>query len=134
MEDLTPEQIVELADSYRRTARALAEFQLTHWPDLSHEQHLDLNAYQNSLLNRSQDLMTFSVRLAFHEAGPMIDAILQATEEARSGLKRISNLTLALNVGAITVALAANIARANPKGIQSALKELGELLKMEGEE
>ncbi|CCH53274.1 hypothetical protein BN8_02356 [Fibrisoma limi BUZ 3] len=131
MEDLTPEQIVELADSYRRTARALAEFQLAHWPELSYEQQLDLNAYQNSLLNRAQDLMTLSVRPAFHEAGKMIEAVRQATTDAQSGLKRIKNLTIALNVGAITVALAASIARANPKGIQTALNELGELLKME---
>ena len=38
---------------------------------------------------------------------------------------------MALNIGAITVALASYVARANLRGIQTALRELGDLLATE---
>ena len=128
MEDLTPEQIVVVANGYRSMARALNEFQMMRWPEFSTEQHLDINAYQNSLLNRAQDLQTMAVRPAFKNTADMVKGIQQATREAKDSLKHIRNLTVALNVGAITVALASYVARANLRGIQTALRELGDLL------
>ncbi|GAB3886259.1 hypothetical protein [Spirosoma agri] len=134
MEDFTPEQIVSIANGYRLMARTLNEFQVMHWPAFTHEQQLDLNAYQNSLLNRAQDLQTQAVRPAFNQASEMAMAIRRATDDAKSGLRHIRNLTIALNVGAITVALAAYVARANLRGIQTALRELGDLLAMDKED
>lgn len=131
MEDLTPEQIVVIANGYRSMARALNEFQVMRWPEFSNEQHLDINAYQNSLLNRAQDLQTMAVRPAFKDTAEMAEGIQRATQEAKDSLKRIHNLTVALNVGAITVALASYVARANLRGIQTALRELGDLLMTE---
>jgi hypothetical protein len=128
MEDLSPEQIVDLANGYRDMARALNEFQVLRWPELTFDQHLDLNAYQNSLLNRAQDLQTLAVRPAFEKAADMVKNIQLATDEAKASLKRIHTISIALNVGAITVALASYVARANLRGIQTALRELGELL------
>jgi hypothetical protein len=134
MEDFTFEQIVSIANGYRTMARALNEFQVMHWPAFTHEQQLDLNAYQNSLLNRAQDLQSLAVRPAFNLAGEMAAAIRQATDDARAGLQHIHTITVALNIGAITVALAAYVARANLRGIQTALRELGDLLALDKEE
>ena len=131
MEDLTPEQIVVIANGYRSMARALNEFQVMRWLEFSTEQHLDINAYQNSLLNRAQDLQTMAVRPAFKNTAEMTEGIQRATQEAKNSLKRIRNLTTALNIGAITVALASYVARANLRGIQTALRELGDLLATE---
>lgn len=133
MEDLTPEQIVVIANGYRSMARALNEFQVMRWLEFSTEQHLDINAYQNSLLNRAQDLQTMAVRPAFRNTTEMAEGIQRATREAKDSLRRIRNLTVALNVGAITVALASYVARANLRGIQTALRELGDLLVAEEE-
>ncbi len=133
MEDFTPEQLVAIANGYRSMARALNEFQVMRWSEFSHEQQLDLNAYQNSLLNRAQDLQTMAVRPAFKNTAEMAEGIQRATQEAKNSLKRIRNLTLALNVGAITVALASYVARANLQGIQTALRELSNLLVTEEE-
>ena len=109
-------------------ARALNEFQLLHWSELTHEQQLDLNAYQNSLLNRAQDLLMRTTRPAFTNAIDMFLLIQQATTDAKASLKHIRNVTVALNVGAITVALASYVARANKQGIQTALRELADLV------
>ena len=131
MEDFTPEQITAITNSYRSMARALNEFQVMRWPEFSHEQQLDLNAYQNSLLNRAQDLQTAAVRPAFKNTTDMVKSIGQAVKDAETSLGHAHNLTVVLNVGAVTVALASYVARANLRGIQTALRELGELLMAE---
>jgi hypothetical protein len=128
MEDFTSEHIAVIANGYRSMARALNEFQSSRWPEFSHEQQLDLNAYQNSLLNRAQDLQSMVARPAFRDAAEMTELILRALHNADYQLKHIRNLTVALNVGAITVALASYVARANLRGIQTALRELNNLL------
>ncbi|MBN8826119.1 MAG: hypothetical protein J0I82_29100 [Spirosoma sp.] len=129
MEDFTPTQLLAITRGYCDMARALNEYQVHHWPELSHEQQLDLNAYQNSLLNRSQDLQSHTVRPAFTNAIDVATQILEATTEAQTSLTRIGDPVVALNVGAITVALAAYVARANLRGIQTALRELEDLVK-----
>ncbi len=130
MEDFTPEQVDGLAAGYCDMARSLNEFQMMHWPELTHEQQLDLNAYQNSLLSRAQDIQLRTTRPAFINAGQVANRIRQATDKARSRLQELDNLPIALNVGAITVALAAYAARANSKGIEIALRELEDLVTM----
>ncbi|GAB4018482.1 hypothetical protein [Spirosoma koreense] len=130
MEDFTAEQLNGIANSYNNVARALNKFQALYWSELTHEQQLDLNAYQTSLLNRLQDIQTRAVRPAFKNATEMATIIRQANDEATLSLQRVTDTALALNIGAITVALASYVGRANLRGIQTALRELGELLKM----
>ena len=131
MEDFTNDQTAGIATGYRSMARALNEYQFMHWPALSHEQHLDLNAYQNSLLNRARDLQDQVTRPAFPNAASVATTIQKATTDARINLKRIGNLTVALNVGAIVVTMAAYVARANTGSMPPLLRELGELLERE---
>lgn len=109
-------------------ARALNEYQVIHWSELSHEQQLDLNAYQNSLLNRAEDLLLQTVRPAFTNAFTLSAGVEKAMTDARVSLNRIRNVAIALNVGALAVALAAYVARADLRGIQTAQRELDHLM------
>lgn len=131
MEDFTPEQLVAVANAYQNMARALNEFQVSNWPSLSFDQHLDLNAYQSSLLNRAQDIQTSAVRPAFKDAAGVVARLQQAIEQAQASLKRLQTINVALNIGAVTVALASYVARANLRGIETALRELSDLLTFE---
>lgn len=112
-------------------ARALNEYQVIHWVELSHEQQLDLNAYQNSLLNRAQDLILRTIRPAYTNTITVSAGIEKAITNARGSLQRIRNVAVALNVGALTVALAAYVARADLRGIQTALRELDDLVTLD---
>ncbi len=112
-------------------ARALNEYQVIHWVELSHEQQLDLNAYQNSLLNRAQDLLSRTARPAYSNTVMVSAGIEKTITDARVSLKRIRNVVVALNVGALTVALAAYVARADLRGIQAAQRELDHLVILE---
>ena len=127
MEDLTFEQINDLASAYCDMARSLNEFQAVHWSQLTHEQQLDLNAYQTSLLDRAQAIQTRTTRPAFTNADQITIRILEGTHKARTSLQQLDDLPVAINVGAITVALAAYAARANARGIELALRELDDL-------
>ena len=131
MEDFTPEQISVIANAYCSMARALNQFQVMRWPEFLYEQQLDLNAYQTSLLNRAHDLQTMAAQPAFQNPAAMTSAIQQAMSNAESSLTHIRNLSVALNIGAVMVALAAYVARANLRGIETALRELSELVKVE---
>jgi hypothetical protein len=131
MEDLTPDQINGITKGYFSMARALNEYQVIHWVELSHEQQLDLNAYQNSLLNRAQDLILRTIRPAYTNTITVSAGIEKAITNARGSLKRIRNVAVALNVGALTVALAAYVARADLRGIQTALRELDDLVTLD---
>lgn len=130
MEDLSLNQITSITASYRNVARSLNAYQVIHWPEFSVEQHVDLNAYQSSLLNRAQDMQTMAVRPAFANTRDLTTRIERATELAESSLTKIEDLTIALNVGAVTVALASYVARADLRGIQIAIQELGELVQI----
>ncbi|GAB3803564.1 hypothetical protein GCM10028819_33660 [Spirosoma humi] len=127
MEDLTLAQINDLASAYCDMARSLNEFQAVHWTQLTHEQQLDLNAYQNSLLDRAQAMQLRTTRPAFTNADQITIRILEGTHKARASLQQLNDLPVAINVGAITVALAAYAARANARGIELALRELDDL-------
>ncbi|GAB2539680.1 hypothetical protein [Spirosoma aerophilum] len=127
MEDFTVEQLEDIAKAYIDMARSLNEFQGNHWSELTFEQQLDLNAYQNSLLNRAQDIQRRTTRPAFMNTERMTTRIKEATTKAKMSLKRLDNLPIALNIGAITVALAAYTARANLRGVDIALRELDNL-------
>ena len=130
MDDFSADQIKRIATGYRNLARSLNEFQVTHWPSLLVDQHVDLNAYQSSLLNRAQDLQTRLVRPAFVSPRDTTAQIKQATDLAKKSLKKIKSLPVALNIGAIVVALTSYVARADPRGIQVALRELNELVQL----
>ncbi len=131
MNDLTPLQRATIVSNYQLMARTLAEFQLVRWTEFSYEQQLDLNAYQNSLLGRAHDLHTRTVNPAVDQGEQLTEAIEQLVQHVRARLQTAINLTLALGLGAMIVALASHVARANRKGIHSAISELQHLLELE---
>lgn len=130
MQDFSSEQISTIASSYDAVALALNQYQVEHWSALTHEQQLDLNAYQNSLLNRIEDILTQRVRPAFEDANDMAATIRQASDDAKAGLQRMTDPVIALNTGAMIVAMASYVARPNLPGIKTALRELDNLMKM----
>ncbi len=131
MESFTDDQLTSLAQQWRTVARLLNAYQALHWAEFSVEQHLDMNACQNSLLNRANDLETGQTRAILNEALPAYDQIMRAVNKAANTLSNAKNLTVSLNIGAMTVALAAATARGHLKSIDIALRELAGLQAME---
>ena len=132
MENFTDAQLRSFAQQWRSVARLLNAYQALHWTAFSVEQHLDMNACQNSLLNRANDLETGQTRAILNEALPAYDQIMDAVNAAILALQGDRSLTTVLTIGAITVALAAATARGHLKNIDAALRELTGLGEVEG--
>lgn len=130
MKSFTDDQLLVLAQQWRVTARTLNSYQTAHWNEFSVEQHLDINTYQNSLLSRAHDLETGQIKAIIHDASPAYSTILTTINQAINYLPKVKDLSIGLNVGAMTVALAAAIARGHLKTIEVTLRELDELRRM----
>lgn len=128
MDYLTPEQLAELATRWERTARCLNDYQAGHWADFSLEQHLDLNAYQSSLLHRAQDLATGLLRPSLNGPAAALAQIELLLTNAQRVLGQAAAPQDVMHLGAVSVALAAAVARSNDRAIQNALRELAALL------
>ncbi len=125
MGELTRTQLSEMAQVWREMARNLNAYQGLHWHALTTVQHLDLNAYQNSLLTRAQDIDDRSYLLLTEPTESTFALALHLIGQAAQALQVTAEQMVALNLGALTVALAAGIARNNTRTIQLAMAELG---------
>ena len=128
MGELTRIQLSEMARVWREMARNLNAWQGLHWHDLTTVQHLDLNAYQNSLLTRAQDIDDRAYLLLTEPTEPTFALALHLVGQATQTLQITAEQIVALNLGALTVALAAGIARNNTPTIQLAMAELTGLI------
>jgi hypothetical protein len=130
MENIPPRLVLALADDYRLTAHDLCSFQLRWWSSFSVTQQMDLNACQNSLLTRAQDLDQRSSPPFFAQTSQIVELALAATYRGRHALQTTHNALIGLNIGAIMVALAAGISRASSQNIEVAMRELDDLIKL----
>ncbi|MCY7357373.1 MAG: hypothetical protein LH609_07845 [Rudanella sp.] len=112
---------------WREMARNLNAYQGLHWHELTTVQHLDLNAYQNSLLTRAQDTDERAYLLLTEPTEPTFMMALRQIKRAAQTLQDSPEQMIALNLGALTVALAAGITRNNTRTIQLSLSELSVL-------
>ena len=132
MGELSRTQLSEMAQVWREMARNLNAYQGINWHDLTTVQHLDLNAYQNSLLTRAQDMDERTYLSLTDPAGPTYASVMHLIERATQVLRKTSEQVVALNLGALTVALAAGITRNNTRTIQLSLAELSILTEGKG--
>ena len=127
MGELSRTQLSEMAQVWREMARNLNAYQGMNWHDLTTVQHLDLNAYQNSLLTRAQDMDERAYLLLTEPTEPTYASALQLIGRAAQVVQATSEQVVALNLGALTVALAAGITRNNTRTIQLSIAELSVL-------
>nr|WP_293835147.1 hypothetical protein [uncultured Arsenicibacter sp.] len=128
MESLDKEQTKELIAMWEKTACYLCRFQTTHWNEFSFEQHLDVNAYQNSLLTRAYDLQNRPAPPTFRQADHLLAIVRTATCRGLTVFDKTNDLSVCLSSGAILVALAAYVSRADSEGIQVVIRELDNVL------
>lgn len=124
MGELTHSQLSEMAEVWREMARQLTAWQATYWHELTTTQHFDLNAYQNSLLTRAQDLDERAYLLLTEPTEPTFLAVLDVVRRATQLLQTTPKRSVVLNVGALIVALAAGVSRNNSRSIELTMSEL----------
>jgi hypothetical protein len=122
MSKITAAQALQLAKDYNESSNAIGDFRLKNWDKLSAEERLVLGNTGRTLLDHSQDLITYAVGKILDDTQASLNDIRKATADANQTIKTIKNIKKVISIGAALVALAAAIYTENPSGIASAVK------------
>ena len=124
MSKITAAQALQLAKDYNESANAIGDFRLKNWDKLSAEDRLVLGNTGRTLLDHSQDLITYAVGKLLDDTQASLDDIRKATAEANQTIKTINDIKKVISIGAALVSLAAAIYMENPAGIADAVKNV----------
>jgi hypothetical protein len=122
MSKITAAQALQLAKTYNESANAIGDFRLRNWDKLSAEDRLVLGNTGRTLLDQSQDLITYAVGKILDDTQASLDEIRRATADANRAIKTIDDIKRVISIGAALISLAAAIYTENPSGISDAVK------------
>jgi predicted phage tail protein len=124
MSKITASQALQLAKDYNQSANNIGDFRLRNWETLSAEDRLVLGNTGRTLLDHSQDLITYAVGKTLDDTQASLNDIQKATADANQTIKAINEIKKVINIGAALATLAAAIYTESPSEIASALKTL----------
>jgi hypothetical protein len=122
MSKITAAQALQLAKDYNASANAVGDFRVRNWDQLSAEDRLVLGNIGRTLLDHSQDLITYAVGKILDDTQASLNDIRKATADANQSIQSINDIKKVISIGAAVVALAAAIYTENPSGIAQAVK------------
>ncbi|MGD0537753.1 MAG: hypothetical protein ABSC03_08920 [Verrucomicrobiota bacterium] len=121
MTQITSEDALDLARLFKESALGLGQFQLDHWNNLSEGQRRDLTDQEYTLLDHSQNLVTYAVGVMLDEAQASLDDIREATVKANQAIQTVTNIKKVMEIATALITLGAAIYSANPSGIATAV-------------
>ncbi len=124
MSKITAAQALQLAKDYNESANAIGDFRFKNWDKLSAEDRLVLGNTGRTLLDHSQDLITYAVGKILDDAQASLADIQKATADANQTIKTVNDIKKIISIGAALVSLAAAIYTENPSGIADAVKSV----------
>jgi hypothetical protein len=116
------DEALQLAKDYNQSANVVLDFRNNNWDTLSPEQRLVLGNLGGSLLDHSQDLITYAVGKILDDTQASLADIRQATADANQAIKAITAIKQVITIATALVTLAAAIYTENPSGIAAAVK------------
>ena len=129
MTKLSKQDAIALAKLFKEAALALGNFQLDNWESLSKSERRDLTDEEYSLLDHSQNLVTYAVGVMLDDAQTSLEEIKQATAKANQAIQSVKNVKKAIEVAAALVTVGAAIHAGNPGGIASAVANVARAIK-----
>jgi hypothetical protein len=124
MTQITSEDALDLARLFKESALGLGQFQLDHWNNLSEGQRRDLTDQEYTLLDHSQNLVTYAVGVMLDEAQASLDDIREATVKANKAIQTVTNIKKVMEIATALITLGAAIYSANPSGIATAVSDV----------
>lgn len=121
MPTITAQAAIELAKLFKESAIVVGQFQLSNWDQLSKTERRNLTDTEYTLLDHSQNLVTYAVGRMLDDAQASLNQIKQATASANTAIRTITNVKKALAIATSLVTLGAAIYTANPSGIAAAV-------------
>ena len=129
---ITTAQALQLAKDYNQSSNDIGDFRLKNWDKLSAEERLVLGNIGRTLIDHSQDLVTYAVGKILDDTQASLADIRKATADANRTIKTIIEIKKVIAIGAALVTLAAAIYTENPTGIASAVKDVVNAVKSNG--
>src|ERR1051326_4621954 len=124
MSQISADDALVLAKSFKQAATTLGQFQLDNWDSLTADQRRSLTDEEYTLLDYSQNLVTYAVGVVLDDAQVSLAKIKEATAEANQAIQRAEDLKRALDIASVLVTLGAAITAGNPAGIATAVKQV----------
>lgn len=121
MAKISKSDAIELAKTYKEAAVLLGQFQLDHWDELSATDRRDLTDEEYTLIDFSQNLVTYAMGVLLDEAQASIDDLKNATDQANKALQKIETVKKALTVATALVKLGGAIHAGDPGAIASSI-------------
>jgi len=124
MENLTSEQVKNLADNLLRMTNALGDFRYKNFQHLSEEENLRLKTLHNQQLEYTTEVYTRSALLVMSDAKSSLEQIDTITEETQRLYKNLNDVQKVLERATAVLTLASAIIGLDTGGIMTSIKSL----------
>ncbi|MCT4647229.1 MAG: hypothetical protein N4A74_19730 [Carboxylicivirga sp.] len=122
MEQLNAQQLMEIAKQLKVIARAINNFQIDNWGDLTREQFNSLNKTERDILLSVQDILAQSVIVLAENSTSLIQSVTDLSNKIDHKLKQINNINKAIKIATASVFLVSAIISQNPAAITMSIQ------------
>lgn len=126
MENMTAQQLSDLALQLKTMARSISDYQTQHWNDAKPQELADLNKKERDLLHESQDLIAQSVVVSVNDAAATLQSITNLADRMKKELHQINEINHVIRIATACVSLATAIAGNNATAIVGAIKGISD--------
>ena len=124
LNDLTPEQAHDLAETFHDLANAVAEYRIANAVTLTHEQQFRLGNLQSQFLNFMNTFIVAGLQNAQNQLAPVLASLGTQTKKALKALSKIQNFDKALEIATAAAVLGASIFSMDPAAIKTGIQGL----------
>lgn len=124
MENLTAEQVKQLADNFMQMANALGNYRYNNIDSLTDEENLKTKQIHNDLLSQTTELYTKSAVLVMDDAKNALEQITRITSETEELYNSLTNVQNILDRASSILNLVSAITSLDVQSATSHLQEL----------
>jgi multidrug resistance efflux pump len=128
LNDLTPEQAHDLAETFHGLANALAQYRITNAVTLTNEEQFRLGNLQSQFLNFMNTFIVAGLQNAQNQLTPVLASLATQTKKADKALKSIQNFDKTLQIATAAAVLGASVFSMDPTAIKAGIQGLIETI------
>ncbi len=124
LNDLTPEQAHDLAETFHGLANALAQYRITNAVTLTNEEQFRLGNLQSQFLNFMNTFIVAGLQNAQNQLAPVLASLATQTKKAEKALKSIQNFDKTLQIATAAAVLGASVFSMDTSAIKAGIQGL----------
>jgi len=129
MEQLTSEQVNQLAGHFLSMAQSIEEFRSQNFVNLSPDQNQNIKDFHSIILDCADRLYTLSASLVLEDVDASLAKIGEVTNRMNTTVSALKNVQKAIDIAASVVALSKAILAANLQDIGTSLAGLDQAVR-----